>query len=206
MFPFSSCAQGEYRGPYRKRHTPSPSEFPSWTFCCWRKWVKCSNSRAEGPLKWGIMGMSLTSTAPHPTRTTSTGDRSSLDFDSLCSKFFQETFNHQGSFSKNVCTNSSPREPYCFWILWFPQGGCAQILRFLLMFQRLWVMYSINRFSGQTWLARTVTYSSPFVESQGLRRQPRRVLKSAIINGFQRVADGLANQYDSNGCFCLLYK
>ena len=118
---------------------------------------------------------------------------------SFCSKVFQEAFNHRR------------REAYCFCIV--------------SIISSVWTCVSSQisaRVSGDCVVLSTDKYSRygsqndrsiscVAVESGRPRgggglEERNGLPKPAVTNAFQRLADRLANQYNSNGCFCLLYK
>lgn len=92
----------------------------------------------------------------------------------------------------------------------FPPCGRASVLKFLLMFPETVLSCLLTRTPGTARRMTDPSRASPWRAGDpggggGLEKRIG-VPKPAVTNAFQRPADRLANQYNSNGCFCLLYK
>lgn len=186
----------------RRQHMAFPSAWYNLTFWDPRDRV---GGRPPAPgwrahLWLQTISLSSTNVSSHLRSKSSTEERGALDFASWWPKFFQETFNHQGIiFPQTSVSILVTGGAYCFCMLRFPLGKYAHSLKFLLMFQTRWVEDPLCSSTGRAaWLGRW-----HILGSRG-RQMPCR--SQAVANVFQRVANGLANQCDSNGCSCLRYK
>ena len=140
-------------------------------------------------------------------------------FASFCSKFFQEAFNHAGPFPRMSVSILITRglggwtggEAYCFCIVSTISSVwtcvCSQISARVSGDSVLSCLLTSTTDTARrmTDPVSCVAVESPRPGGGGLEKT-NGVPKSAVTNAFQRLADRLANQYNSNGCFCLLYK